>query len=185
MPNDPHEMRSNAPAGPSPASLTAIRESEGSRPQILVVEDDAPLRDLLAEVLKMEGFAVEAAAAGAAGLELARRSPPDLVVCDVSMPGLDGYAVLAALRRDPATASVPVIFLTGLRGEVFRRRSIEVGVDGYVSKPVRADDLVRAIRTGLAKRAALVLSSWGRGSESRARTSPSRGVARLDERTHE
>ncbi len=84
--------------------------------KILVIEDEPEMRRNLLTILRLEGFAAFAAQDGGVGLEEARRIHPDLILCDVMMPRLDGYGVLAGLRAEPQTATIPFIFLTA-RGE--------------------------------------------------------------------
>ena len=102
--------------------------------KILLIEDDANIRQNLALMLRLEGFAVSAAADGREGVRLAQSEKPDLIVCDVMMPGLDGHGVIAALR---AKADV--------------RTGMDLGADDYLVKPVGAEELLRAIRTRLAR----------------------------------
>lgn len=117
--------------------------------KILLIEDEPQMRENMATVLKMEGFAVVTAADGCAGVELARRESPALVLCDVMMPELDGYGVLAALRGQEATARVPFIFLTAKGEKADLRAGMNLGADDYLTKPVDIDDLLVAIRTRL------------------------------------
>jgi len=111
--------------------------------RILVVEDDESMRELLRLHLSSAGFAVEVAEdAISAGYALLK-SPPDLIVCDVSMPHMDGLELIAALRSDKAMPKVPVIFLTAdAEGE---GRARELGVSEYLSKPVRLEELLAAV----------------------------------------
>lgn len=119
--------------------------------KILIIEDDDLTRANLKLMLEMEGFAVLSAEEGQAGLELAQREAPDLVLCDVSMPGLDGHEVLRALRADPVRADVPFIFLTA-RGERHQQRAgMNLGADDYLCKPVEVEDLLAAINTRLSR----------------------------------
>lgn len=112
---------------------------------ILVIEDEAEMRRNLLTILKLEKFNAIGAENGRAGLELARREVPDMILCDVMMPEMDGHAVLKALREDPATASTPFIFLTA-RGEKQDVRSgMNMGADDYLTKPVAKADLLIAI----------------------------------------
>lgn len=119
--------------------------------RILIIEDEPEMRRNLATILRLEGFDPVVAEHGRAGVEQARRQRPDLVVCDVMMPELDGYGVLEALRADPATAHTPFIFLTarGERPDV--RVGMNLGADDYLTKPVAKGDLLAAIRARLAR----------------------------------
>lgn len=110
------------------------------------------MRKNMATVLKMEGFEVVTAEHGAAGVEAAKREAPALVLCDVMMPKLDGYGVLAALRADEATARIPFIFLTAKGEKADLRAGMNLGADDYLTKPADIDDLLAAITTRLARR---------------------------------
>ena len=123
--------------------------------ELLLIEDEPTMGELIAAALELEGFAVLRAAHGAEGIALARRHRPALVVCDVMMPELDGYGVLAALRADPALAATPFIFLTARGERKDLRLGMASGADDYLTKPVAIDELVAAVRGRLARRAAL------------------------------
>ncbi len=119
---------------------------------ILIIEDDDQTRENLEIILDMEGFHVRAAADGRAGLASAQTEPPDLIVCDVSMPQLDGHEVLRTLRAHPQTAAIPFIFLTA-RGERHQQRAgMNLGADDYLCKPLDAEDLIAAVRSRLQRR---------------------------------
>ena len=118
--------------------------------RILVIDDEPALLEVLGEVLAERGFATLLAADGATALEIARRERPDLVVCDVNMPQLNGYGVLAGLRAEPQLAPTPFIFLTSDPG---MRAGMHSGADDYLMKPVAADDLVAAVEARLRRRA--------------------------------
>jgi DNA-binding NarL/FixJ family response regulator len=119
--------------------------------ELLLIEDDSTMLELLATALEFEGFAVHRAADGQTGIALARRHDPHLILCDVMMPGIDGYTVLATLRADPRLASIPFIFLTA-RGEMKDLRlGMVSGADDYLTKPVAIDELLAAIQSRLAR----------------------------------
>lgn len=122
--------------------------------ELLLIEDDPTLLELIAAALEFEGFRVHRAAEGAAGLELARRIRPALILCDVTMPGMDGYAVLAAVRADPRIAGVPFVFLTARGEKKDLRLGMTSGADDYLTKPVATDDLLAAVRGRLARQSA-------------------------------
>jgi signal transduction histidine kinase len=122
--------------------------------RVLLIDDDEQLRALHAEVLQDEGHEAIHAATGAAGIEAIRTLRPDLVLCDVDMPGLDGYAVLGAVRADPEVAATPFLFLTGMDVRHHFRAAMSLGADDYLAKPVRIDDLLAAVNARLARRAA-------------------------------
>ncbi len=117
--------------------------------KILVIEDEAETRDNLVLMLEMEGFKPLAAPNGQAGVELARKELPDVILCDVSMPKLDGYGVLEALRVDEKTVSIPFIFLTAKGDKKDLRTGMNLGADDYLIKPASAEDVLSAINARL------------------------------------
>lgn len=117
--------------------------------KILVIEDEPEMRRNLVTILKLEKFAPLAAENGRAGLDLARREKPDLILCDIMMPELDGLAVVQALRTDPELAAVPFIFLTAKGEKADQRSGMNHGADDYLTKPINKADLLAAIRTRL------------------------------------
>lgn len=116
---------------------------------LLLVEDEAPLRANLQRFLTAEGFAVITAVDGAEGIRLARELQPDLVICDVLMPQVDGYRVLAELRANPQTARLPLIFISASADRDDRLRGIEHGANDYVTKPFKLEQLLDAVRKWL------------------------------------
>jgi signal transduction histidine kinase len=127
--------------------------------RILVVEDTVDVRELIVACLSANGFEVFAAEDGEQGVELARRHLPDLILCDINMPRLDGYGTLAALRQSPATAGIPFIFLTGAADKVHMRHGMELGADDYLTKPFALAELIAAVNTRLKKQEELVRRS--------------------------
>ncbi len=123
--------------------------------KILIIEDQAPMRRNIALMLQLEGYEVVSAENGRIGLEVARKEDPDLILCDVMMPELDGYGVVQALREDPEFAATPFIFLTAKsdRGDV--RVGMNFGADDYLTKPVVRDDLLEAVTARLARAEAM------------------------------
>src|SRR5262245_35547958 len=127
---------------PKPQSSSLIEPAEVSATfhdamkRILVIEDHAPMRRTLSTMLEMEGYAVVAVENGRAGLNAIEASTPDLVLCDVMMPELDGYAVLRAVRADDAIATLPFIFLTAKGEKLDIRAGMNLGADDYLTKPV-------------------------------------------------
>jgi two-component system sensor histidine kinase/response regulator len=120
-------------------------------PTILVIDDDEIVCEMIASNLQMEGFETIRALDGHEGIEAARRYSPDLIICDIMMPKLDGYATLSAIRKDPSTATTPFIFLTGQTTKSEMRQGMELGADDFLAKPVLVNELVAAIRTRLQK----------------------------------
>jgi len=117
--------------------------------RVLLIDDDGDLRTVTAEILTGAGHDIRVAADGNEGLEALRRDAPDIVVCDINMPGLDGFGVLRAIRADPQLAPVPFVFLTS---EADVRAGLVSGADDYLLKPVSGSDLLRAIEARLARR---------------------------------
>lgn len=116
---------------------------------ILLIEDERLLLEEIALMLSFEGFDVLQASTGAAGVALALEHHPDLVISDIMLPGMDGHAVLLALQDDPATRSIPFIFLTAKADPSNIRQGMNRGADDYITKPFTRDDLLAAIRTRL------------------------------------
>lgn len=110
---------------------------------ILVVDDDANVRELLKLHLGAAGYAVEAAADAIAAGYLVLRSAPDLIICDVNMPHMNGFEFISVLKADTSIPHIPVIFLTTF--EEGDQRGKELGVVGYLTKPVRADRLLALV----------------------------------------
>ncbi len=106
---------------------------------------------MIASTLQMEGYETIRALDGHEGIEAARKHSPDLIICDVMMPKLDGFATLSAIRNDPSMATTPFIFLTGQTTKSDMRQGMELGADDFLAKPIRIDELVAAIRTRLQK----------------------------------
>jgi CheY-like chemotaxis protein len=116
---------------------------------LLVIEDEAPLRANLVRILTAEGHQVLVAQDGDEGIRHAREGRPDLVICDILMPRVDGYGVLAALRSRPETAAIPFVFLTASADKEELARGLKSGANDYVTKPFRIADLLAAIRRQL------------------------------------
>jgi two-component system phosphate regulon response regulator PhoB len=113
---------------------------------VLLVEDESDVVDLLRYNLNKAGFSVLIAGDGLTGLEVARQHRPEVIVLDLMLPGIDGYSVCRALRKDPGTESLPILMLTA-RGEPGERvRGLELGADDYVTKPFSPRELVLRIQ---------------------------------------
>jgi diguanylate cyclase (GGDEF)-like protein len=123
-----------------PAPGAATIASEGTRPRILVVEDDEPTREALAEALG-DTYDVEPASDGVEGVEAARARHPDVILMDLYLPRLDGFGALDALRSDPATADVPVILVSGRGDDLTRARSLDLGAIDFLQKPYSEREL--------------------------------------------
>lgn len=124
--------------------------------KILVIEDDRVIRENIIKILKFERFDAMGAENGMQGLSLAMSNLPDVILCDVIMPELNGYGVLMALRANPATATVPFVFLTGKADRAEMRQGMELGADDYLTKPFTKAELVGAIASRLKKQEAFV-----------------------------
>lgn len=123
--------------------------------KILVIEDEEFVRENILELLDTEGFEVIGAENGRIGLDLAKAMAPDLILCDVMMPDLDGYSVLTKLRQESAMASTPFIFLTAKAAKTDFRQGMELGADDYLTKPFTRAELLGAIASRLKKQAAV------------------------------
>ncbi len=130
----PHQ----APAEPPVPGMT----EHGEGPRVLVVDDDAGARDLLSRILSKEGFDVTCCGQAENAVDRARELKPDAILLDVMMPGMDGWAVLQALRRDPETADIPIIMQTLLDAE---HVALSLGADGYLRKPLRKAGVLAAL----------------------------------------
>lgn len=121
--------------------------------KILVIEDDPEVRDVVVDILDAEGFHSFSAPNGKAGLELALEKQPHLIICDVMMPQMSGYEVLASLREHPDAVLIPFIFLTAKAEKSDIRHGMELGADDYLSKPFTRDELLTAVSTRLSRQA--------------------------------
>lgn len=122
--------------------------------KILVIEDELSVRTNLAKLLEAEGFDVVSAPNGKAGIPLAEEQVPDLILCDIAMPEIDGFGVLQALRGNPLTAQIPFIFLTAKTERSDWRQGMELGADDYLTKPFTRSELLSAIQTRLKRQEA-------------------------------
>ncbi|MDX2254021.1 MAG: EAL domain-containing protein [Pseudanabaenaceae cyanobacterium bins.39] len=118
---------------------------------ILVIEDVEALREEIMETLSYEGFDVLGAENGAVGVQIAKTYLPNLIICDIAMPELDGYGTLTALRQDDKTMMIPFIFLTAMTEKVDMRQAMQLGADDYLTKPFTSGELLSAIASRLQK----------------------------------
>jgi DNA-binding response OmpR family regulator len=116
---------------------------------LLIVEDNTELLELMRLGLKQAGFSISTATNGVDALKKARSTTPDLIVLDLILPELDGFAVCEALKRSPDTSAIPIILLTGLTSEFTRYAGIESGADEYITKPISPEQLVAKIKQTL------------------------------------
>jgi PAS domain S-box-containing protein len=119
---------------------------EGHAGRVLVADDNADMRDYVTRLLRSAGHRVEAVADGRRALDAARARPPDLIVSDVMMPGMDGLELLATLRADPRTASTPVLLLSARAGQEASIEGLEAGADDYLVKPFSSAELLARVR---------------------------------------
>jgi CRP-like cAMP-binding protein len=120
--------------------------------KILIIEDNDDIRENVIEILELAGYTVAAAANGKAGVELAFADVPDIILCDIMMPEMDGYGVLYFLSKRPETMAVPFIFLTAKAEHFDRRKGMEMGADDYLTKPFDDMELLSAIESRLKKK---------------------------------
>ena len=139
--------------------------------RILVIDDDARLREHYRQLLKLEGYEVVEARNGREGVERARQDAPDLVLCDITMPEMNGHRVLETLRSEPRLAHVPFVFLTGWSEAEDIRTGMNLGADDYLTKPVVPHELVAAIRARL-RRAELAAAAPGRKAKRAGEAKP-------------
>lgn len=123
--------------------------------KILLIEDNHDVRENTSEILSLASYEVITAANGKIGVELALQEKPDLIICDIMMPELDGYGVLHILGKNPETATIPFIFLTAKTEKADLRKGMNLGADDYLTKPFDDTELLNAIETRLRKNALL------------------------------
>lgn len=125
--------------------------------RILVIEDNDIHREVISDVLTVEGYEVVTAANGQAGLHAAQQGHvPDLIICDIVMPDLDGYAVLKLLRQHSKTATTPFIFLTARNEREDMRRGMNLGANDFIGKPFAPEELILAVKSRLKHREAVI-----------------------------
>lgn len=120
--------------------------------KILIIEDNDDIRESTAEILELANYEVFQANNGRAGVDMANEHLPDLILCDIMMPELDGYGVLYLLNKNPQTSATPFIFLTAKAERMDMRKGMEMGADDYLVKPFDDVELLNAIETRLSKR---------------------------------
>jgi CheY-like chemotaxis protein len=116
---------------------------------ILVIENDLSILENTVEILELEHYLVYGCANGQEGIEKARESKPDLILCDIGMPIKDGWEVLQELRCDPGIGKTPFIFLTAYSEKIQKRKGLEMGANGYLIKPFFGEELLEMIQTQL------------------------------------
>lgn len=119
--------------------------------KILIIEDEHLILESIAEYLQLEGYDCLIATNGEEGIQKAKDETPDLIVCDIKMPGVNGHQVLQDLRDDPKTSTIPFIFLSGMVDKGDLRRGMILGADDYITKPFQPEDLLNSVKTRLEK----------------------------------
>jgi two-component system alkaline phosphatase synthesis response regulator PhoP len=144
------------------------------RRKVLVVEDDPDQLEVTRLSLKAAGFAIGTAATGIDALKKAQTVSPDLILLDVMMPGLDGFAVCEILRENPATASIPILMLTGLCSHISQLVAFESGATDYLIKPFVPEELISKVEKLLsrAQRLAVQRTNPGRNNSPPHKRSP-------------
>ena len=132
--------------------------------KILLIEDNGDMRENTAEILQLAHYKVIAAANGKEGVELAEKEEPDLIICDIMMPVLDGYGVLHMLSKNERTSGIPFIFLTAKAERTDFRKGMEMGADDYITKPFDDIELLNAIESRL-KKAELLKKEFSKNAE--------------------
>ncbi|KAA5536185.1 response regulator [Taibaiella lutea] len=123
--------------------------------KVLIIEDNAEIRENMAEILDLAGYEVSTAGNGKEGVAIAKKLVPDLIICDIMMPVLDGYGVLHMLQENQSLQNIPFIFLTAKSERSEVRKGMELGADDYIIKPFDGTDLLNAVARRLKKAAAL------------------------------
>ena len=119
--------------------------------KVLVIEDNEEMRDNIVELLELSNYTVFDAANGKDGVKLAIKELPQIIICDIMMPGMDGYEVLYLLSQNPATSVIPFIFLTAKTEKSDFRKGMNMGADDYLTKPFEEMELLEAIERRLKK----------------------------------
>ncbi len=113
--------------------------------RVLIIDDETTVLRTVGEMLGMEGFEVSIALDSADGIDMATAQPPDLIICDLMMPGFNGFDVLKALRSQAVTLNVPIIIITGIRDDYVFQQILDTGASAYLSKPFTRDALFSVI----------------------------------------
>lgn len=119
--------------------------------KVLLIEDNKEVRENIAEILELADYDVTTAENGKRGVELAKTTSPELIICDIMMPELDGFGVLRILSKNPETSGIPFIFLTAKTEKSDMRKGMNLGADDYITKPFEEDELLEAIETRMKK----------------------------------
>ncbi len=122
-------------------------DAGGSPRRILIVDDERANRQLLEVMLGAEGYALDTATSGAEALAMVAQRPPDLIVLDIMMPGMNGYQVAAKIKDDPASAHIPIVILSALDDRSSRTHGLSAGAAEFLTKPVNRADLCTRVRS--------------------------------------
>jgi len=117
--------------------------------KILVIEDNFEVRDNIAEILELANYDVDTAENGKVGVVKAQEMIPDIIICDIMMPELDGFGVLYMLGRDPRTSGIPFVFLSAMADKSDIRKGMNLGADDYITKPFALSELLARVRAHL------------------------------------
>ncbi|MBB5621384.1 CRP-like cAMP-binding protein/ActR/RegA family two-component response regulator [Pedobacter cryoconitis] len=153
---------------------------ENTKQKILIIEDNDDIRESTAEILELADYEVFQADNGKTGVEMAHSHLPDLILCDIMMPELDGYGVLYLLNKSPETAATPFIFLTAKAERMDMRKGMEMGADDYLVKPFDDVELLNAIESRFSKREKQELYYSKSIDKLNTLVSASQGVKELD-----
>jgi len=134
-------------------------------PRVLVIDDTNEVRSVIVSTLAHFGYTTLEAADGATGVQIALAQPPDLIICDVRMPRMDGYKTLAAIRDRPAIANTPFIFLTAAMDRHDIRRGMVCGADDYLTKPFAPEELLEAVTTRLSRQSEIKTEIYKRADK--------------------
>ena len=146
---------------------------------ILIIEDDLALRENTSELLELENYRVLSAPNGKVGIVMAKKNLPDIIICDIMMPEVDGYGVLDAVSKDVKTQHIPFIFLSAKTEHKEIRKGMDLGADDYLTKPFEEEELINAIESRLAK--AVILSKMDKKNDALNGTDDNDGVRSLNE----
>jgi CheY-like chemotaxis protein len=141
----PRVRRPAEPAGED--THMATRESAGARVRVVIVEDNRTVAESMRQLLNHSGYEVRVAYNGPDGVRVAEEWPPDFVLCDIGLPGLDGYGVATALRQHPATSRTHLIAITAYGSDEERRRGQQAGFENHFIKPVDPDVILELLAT--------------------------------------
>lgn len=132
--------------------------------QIIVIEDEIDVLENIIDILTLAGYEAEGASNPMMGLNLIRQQHPDLILCDIMMPGFDGYTLLQEVRKDATTTSTPFIFITARADKEAMRQGMELGADDYLTKPFTSEQLIKAIEARL-QRHQMITHEMGKATE--------------------